>query len=95
MGICFAHKVSLNSVIILKQLVKEQLTSFKNEYPNARILPKQHYLVHLPTQMMFGPLIQSWCMRFEAMHSYFKDMARKIKNFKNLPLSLAKRHQSM
>lgn len=56
-GICFSHKVSLNSVINLKQLVKEHLSSFKNVYPNVRILPKQHYLVHLPTQiMMFGPL---------------------------------------
>lgn len=34
-------------------------------------------------------------MRFEAKHSYFKDMACKIKNFKNLPLSLAERHQGM
>lgn len=49
MGICFAHKVSLSSVINLKPLIKEHLTSFKNVYPNARILPKQHYLVHLPT----------------------------------------------
>ena len=96
MGICFAHKVTFNSVINLKQLVKEHLTSFKMVYPNARVLPKQHYLVHLPTQiMMFGPLIRSWCMRFEAKHAYFKDLSRKIKNFKNLPLSLAERHQSM
>ena len=34
-------------------------------------------------------------MRFEAKHAYFKDLSRKIKNFKNLPLSLAERHQSM
>ena len=34
-------------------------------------------------------------MRFEAKHAYFKDIARRLKNFKNLPLSLAKRHQHM
>lgn len=96
MGICFAHKVTFSSIINLKRLIKEHLTLFKSVYPDARILPKQHYLVHLPTQiMMFGPLIRSWCMRFEGKHSYFKNMARTIKNFKNLPLSLAKRHQSM
>ena len=96
MGICFAYKVSLSSIINLKRLIKEHLTSFKKVYPNARILPKQHYLVHLPTQiMMFGPLIRTWCMRFEGKHSYFKNMARTIKNFKNLPLSLAQRYQSM
>lgn len=80
MGICFAYKVSLSSIINLKRLIKEHLTSFKKVYPNARILPKQHYLVHLPTQiMMFGPLIRTWCMRFEGKQSYFKNMARTIK----------------
>ena len=60
MGICFAHKVTFSSIINLKRLIKEHLTLFKSVYPDARILPKQHYLVHLPTQiMMFGLLIQS------------------------------------
>ena len=45
--------------------------------------------------MMFGPLIRTWCMRFEAKHAYFKDIVRRLKTFKNLPLSLAKRHQQM
>jgi len=44
---------------------------------------------------MFGPPIRSWAMRFEAKHAYFKNMARTIKNFKNLPFFLAQRHQSM
>ena len=79
----------------LKRIIKEHLTLFKETY-GARILPKQHYLVHLPSQMMmFGPLIRTWCMRFEAKHAYFKDIVRRLKNFKNLPLSLAKRHQQM
>lgn len=53
-----------------------------------------HYLVHLPTMMIkFGPMIRSWCMRFEARHKYFKDLAKVIKNFKNLPYSLSLRHQ--
>ena len=43
--------------------------------------------------MMFGPLIRTWCMRFEAKQAYFKDVARRLKNFKNLPYSLAKWHQ--
>ena len=32
-------------------------------------------------------------MRFEAKHAYFKDQAKIIKNFKNLPLSLSRRYQ--
>ena len=60
MGICLAHKVTFSSIINLKRLIKEHLTLYKSVYTDARILPKQHYLVHLPTQiMMFGPLIQS------------------------------------
>ena len=96
MCISFSHQVAYSSVINLKHLIKEHLTLFKKIYPNARILPKQHYLVHLPTQiLMFGPLIRSWAMWFEAKHAYFKNMACTIKNFKNLPFSLAQRHQSM
>ena len=39
-----------------------------------------------------GPLTTSWCMRMEAKNSYFKRMAQ-IGNFKNIPLSVARRHQ--
>ena len=95
MEICFAQNISCNAVLTLKQIIKEHLILFKETY-GAIILPKQHYLVHLPSQLlMFGPLIRTWCMRFEAKHAYFKDIARRLKNFKNLPLSLAKRHQHM
>ena len=41
-----------------------------------------------------GPPISSWCMRMEAKNSYFKRIAR-IGNFKNVPLSVAKRHQRL
>lgn len=34
-------------------------------------------------------------MRFEGKHAYFKDLAKKIRNFKNLPFSLATRNQQM
>lgn len=95
MSLCFARKITVNSVIYLKGLISEHLKQFKEIY-GARIIPKQHYLVHIPSQiMMFGPLISAWCMRFEAKHSFFKDIARKVKNFKNLPFTLAMRHQSM
>ncbi len=34
-------------------------------------------------------------MRFEAKHSYFKQLARYMGNFINLPISLAMRHQQL
>ena len=41
-----------------------------------------------------GPPSRYWCMRFEAKNGYFKDLAHRIKNLKNIPKSLAHRHQA-
>ena len=40
-----------------------------------------------------GPLVRSWCMRYEAKHHYFKRLAVNIGNFVNIAFSMAKRHQ--
>lgn len=34
-------------------------------------------------------------MRFEGKHNYFKDLAHRLKCFKNIPKSLASRHQRL
>ena len=39
-------------------------------------------------------MVSTWCMRMEGKNSYFKKISR-IGNFKNLPLSIAKRHQKL
>jgi len=76
----------------LSQLVATHHTLFTKHYPKASVTPKMHYLVHLPNQLLrFGPLRNHWCLRFEAKHGYFK--ALRLKCFKNLPLTLAKKHQ--
>lgn len=43
---------------------------------------------------MTGPLITTWCMRMEGENSYFKRIAQ-ISNFKNVPYTVAKRHQRL
>jgi len=43
--------------------------------------------------LRFGPLVRHWTMRFEAKHSYFKQLAHSMGNFINLSYSLAMRHQ--
>lgn len=40
-----------------------------------------------------GPLIRVWCMRYEAKHSFFKHIANVVRNFRNIPKTLAFRHQ--
>jgi len=93
-AICSAKSISINILGYLKCLVQEHLQLFKSCF-NANITPKQHYLVHLSTQILtFGPPIRSWAMRFEAKHQQFKHIPRVTKNFKNLPKTLSERHQS-
>ena len=41
-----------------------------------------------------GPLTSSWCMRMEAKNSYFKAVAQQG-NFKNIALSVPRRHQKL
>ncbi len=96
MGIVFSTRISVEAVVYLKSAINNHLRLFKNVFPDAPIIPKQHFLVHIPSQILkFGPLIRSWCMRFEGKHAYFKDLAKKVKNFKNIPHSLAHKHQKV
>ena len=40
-----------------------------------------------------GPLTTLWCMRYEAKHRQLKEMTSVVRNFKNIPQSLAYHHQ--
>ena len=93
-AICLSRKISINIVAYLTGLIKEHLQLFKEAF-NKNITPKQHYLVHIPSQILkFGPLVRTWAMRFEAKHQQFKKIPKITKNFKNLPKTLTDRHQS-
>lgn len=41
----------------------------------------------------YGPPVRFWCMRFESKHNYFKELAHRVKCFKNIPKTMAQRHQ--
>lgn len=92
--ITFAHKLAIGHVIHLQQMVQDHIHSFKNLFPNERLKPKHHFLLHYPMQMMLmGPLRQCWCMRFEAKHYYFIRTLRTVNNYINPCATLATRHQ--
>ncbi|XP_065672251.1 uncharacterized protein LOC136090070 [Hydra vulgaris] len=56
--------------------------------------PKILFRVHYPRMIaQFGPLRLLWCLRFEAKHQYFKQIAHRVKNFRNITKTLAERHQ--
>lgn len=89
-----SDKLPMQSLSYLEIKIQEFLRSFVNRYPSVRLIPKMHYLIHYPRMIsLFGPLKQLWCMRFEAKHQYFKSIAMRVKNFKNVCQTLANRHQ--
>lgn len=64
--------------------------------PDCRLRPKHHYIEHYPhLTKVFGPLIDMWTMRFEGKHKFFKKFIHETQSFKNVPLTLAMRHQKM
>ena len=76
----------------IRQLVATHHILCREHYPKASVTPKMHYLVHLPNQLLkFGALRHHWCQRYEAKHAFFKSF--RMKCFKNLPKSLAQKHQ--
>lgn len=80
----------------LKELIEDFLESFLREFPNETLKPKFHFMFHYPDQIeQFGPLVHLQTLRFEAKHSYFKELAQRNKCKKNLCKSLATRHQFM
>lgn len=65
----------------------------KTLFPDNNITPKQHYLIHAPSQIkLLGPMVRHMCMRFESKHCFFKQWASKI-NLKNVCKSLIRHNQ--
>lgn len=81
------------TIAYLRLLIEEKLTDFKQLYPDFRLIPKFHYMIHYPSQIeKFGPLIHSWTMRQESKLSFVKRSSKRS-NFKNVAQTVAKKHQ--
>lgn len=49
-------------------------------------------MIHYPRSIRnIGPILHTWCRRYEAKHNFFK---KQLKSFKNITKTLAKKHQS-
>lgn len=89
-----APAISKGQVAYLNVLVEEYIFSRRDTFPNQPLKPKHHYVLHYPDLIIcFGPLIRLWTLRFESKHTYFKQCAQKLHNFKNLCSTLRERHQ--
>lgn len=91
-NIVFSPLLSQGLCVYLKHLIVEHHKLFKKLYPQKRLLPKHHFLIHYPRCIQkIGPVLHSWCMRYEGKHNYFK---KQLKSFKNITKTLAKKHQN-
>lgn len=88
-----SFEITESDVSVLKLMIEVHHVAFVKLYRPPT--PKCHFMIHFPRQILrFGPLRHQWCMRFEAAHCRFKHMATVVKNFRNIPSTLAYRHQS-
>ena len=92
-SIAVAPSCTYDGIAYLEIIIEEYLCTFRELYPLIPLRPKDHYLIHYPSQMRkFGPLIHSWTMRQESKLSFAKRTSR-YSNFKNVANTVARRHQ--
>ncbi|XP_036419954.1 uncharacterized protein LOC118803580 [Colossoma macropomum] len=85
---------SNETLCYLESKISDHRSLLKEVFPDFHLLPKHHFLEHYPEVIRrFGPLIDFWTIRFEAKHSFFKRVVHDVKNFKNILLTLATKHQ--
>lgn len=91
LNIVFSPIITNGMTYYLKHLIREHHQLFRDLYPDKKLIPKHHLMIHYPQCIRkIGPLIHVWCMRFESKHNFFK---RSVRNFKNITKSLVKEHQ--
>lgn len=94
--ICFAPKISTDQVVLLRETIGEYIELRMKCFDTVPLRPKHHFLTHYPELILqFGPLVRLWTLRFESKHSYFKNVARMCKNFRNITKTLSEKHQKL
>ena len=94
--VCYvcAPAMTADQIAYLNVLIEEYIQSRVELFPSHPLKPKHQYLCHYPELILpLGPLIRLWTLRCESKHTFFKQCARKLHNFKNLCATLAERHQ--
>ena len=69
---------------VMHDIIQEFFALRLRTFPEYELRPKDHYILHYEKQMKsMGPLIQLWTLRMEAKHSYFLDVLKTCKCYKN------------
>lgn len=91
--IVFSPVISKSMVNSLRTLIEVHHRIVLNHF-QITIPPKFHFLIHYPSMIeRMGPPVYYWCMRFEGKHNFFVDLVNKLKNYKNICMTLTFRHQ--
>ncbi|XP_057323483.1 uncharacterized protein LOC130670103 isoform X2 [Microplitis mediator] len=89
MEIIFAPKINSRYLRSLQNLITNFHTNFLILFPNVNPINKFHHMGHYVECIRWmGPLINRWCMRYEAKHGGIRLRAQNVHNFKNLPKTL-------
>lgn len=89
-----AQAISKNQIAYLGNVIHDYLNIRIELFPNVKLRPKHHFVTHYPYLIgQFEPLIRFWTMRLESKHSYFKNVVRHTRNFKNVTKTCTERHQ--
>lgn len=75
LDIIFAHVRTSAQADLLAYLILDHHCCFKLLYPNQKVMPKHHFMVHYPGFIIkFGPLSQYWCMHSEFKHPFGEEL---------------------
>jgi len=81
-------------VYFLDEMISHLLEIYYTHFEEGTVTLKAHFLTHYGRQILFfGPLTHCFTLRFESKHNYFKELANRTKNRRNICKSLATRHQ--
>ncbi|KAK3927031.1 Dual specificity mitogen-activated protein kinase kinase 1 [Frankliniella fusca] len=90
-GICLSRQVTLDHAVLLRKMIRHYLSEFNSLYP-GKFVSKHHFLIHLPSQLLsFGPLPETWAMRFESYHAQLSRLHSILHSAKNITFSLMSR----
>ncbi|XP_035701302.1 uncharacterized protein LOC118433468 [Folsomia candida] len=91
--IILSHIITKGGLIYLDSLISEFCCNYQELF-KRKLKPKHHHLLHYSGSIVqIGSLRQYWSMTYEARHKVFKTTAHTVCNFKNIPKTLAYRHQ--
>lgn len=92
-GIIFSSSNTVEELEYLHDIINDHIYQLKYIFPNCHLINKHHNLLHHANSMrQNGPLINYWCMRYEAKHYHLKQRAAACRNFTNIWKTVGEQH---